>query len=229
MSTPPIIAGLYPYVRDGVHHRPKFTLREIPQCLELNPWYRDELLVLAGDANSARQLEGFGLDVHRVFDDAPELVQRDMAHKMKHWMCLWAAREFGEFLWVDWDTVCLRRPDEAFWEWCGFAGTPKFVRIPEYWATVNCGVYYGCEAWADFMEKSLEADVSEPNDELLWTTVLSDDVRERPEFWWDSRVVHVQTRDDFRAVRDETYFVHVGDLGWASELKESLHAQLVRG
>ncbi|TDP75227.1 hypothetical protein DFR33_10492 [Bradymonas sediminis] len=60
MPNPPLIAGLYPYVREGVHHPPTFTLREIPQCLAINPWYRDELLVLAGDADSARAHSSIG-------------------------------------------------------------------------------------------------------------------------------------------------------------------------
>jgi hypothetical protein len=85
-----MIAGLYPYTRGGVTRPPTVTLKEIPDSLRINPSYRDDLLVLAGDRASAEQLESFGLRVHRVFDDAPAAIQRDTAHKMKHWMCLWA-------------------------------------------------------------------------------------------------------------------------------------------
>lgn len=216
---PPMIAGLYPYRRGGVTSPPVVTLREIPTCLEVNPWYREDLIVLAGDQESREHLEGFGLQVHRVFDDAPEAVQRDTAHKMKHWMCLWALREYGEFLWVDWDTVCLRRPDDEFWSWARSSGTPRFIRIPDYWATVNCGVYFGAGGWAEAMERSFGATVEHPNDELLWRSVLPGDVLDRPEFWWGDRVVHVQSRRDFELVTRESYFVHIKELGWAEDLR----------
>ena len=137
---PPMIAGLYSYTRNGVTRRPEVTLSEIPISLATNPTYRDDLLVLEGDDPSAARLESFGLRAHRVFNDTPAAVRVDAAHKMKHWMCRWALKEFGEFLWVDWDTVLLRRPDQSFWAWCRRHGTPRFIHIPGYWATVNCGV-----------------------------------------------------------------------------------------
>jgi len=112
----PMIAGYYPYTRNGVTHPPRAILKEIPASLRINPSYRENLLVLAGDQSSAQQLEKFGLQAHRIFEDAPMAIHRDTAHKMKHWMCLWALREFGEFLWVDWDTVLLKEPDQAFWD-----------------------------------------------------------------------------------------------------------------
>ena len=111
----PMISGLYFYVRGGVRQVPHVTLTEIPRSLDANPWYRDRLVVLAGDEECASLLAAQGLRVRRVFDDAPPHVQHDAAHRMKHWMCLWALREYGEFLWVDWDTVALRVPDEEFW------------------------------------------------------------------------------------------------------------------
>ena len=218
--SPPMIAGLYPYRRAGVTRPPVVTLKEIPQCLDVNPWYREELLVLAGDGESRRRLEGFGLKVERVFDDAPESVQRDAAHKMKHWMCLWALREFGEFLWVDWDTVCVRRPDSSFWEWTRAAGTPRFIRIPDYWATVNCGVYYAPGSWTTDMAASFGAVVEEPNDELLWRSVLPADVVHRSEFWWGPKVVHVQTEAEISLVTAEALFVHTKDLSWASAIRD---------
>ncbi len=133
-------------------------------------------MVLAGDTWSARRLEGFGLEVARVFDDAPAEIHQDAAHKMKHWMCRWALRTYGEYLWVDWDTVLLRPPDAGFWDWCRAHGTPKFIHIPGYWATVNCGVYYAGAGWAEAMDRSFSAEVAEPNDELLWASVLPTDV-----------------------------------------------------
>ena len=216
---PPMIAGLYPYVRGGVVHPPRGTLDEIPVSLELNPFYRENLLVLAGDRESASRLEGFGLRVHRVFDDAPDAVRFDAAHKMKHWMCRWALGEFGEFLWVDWDTVLLRPLDDGFWDWCRAHETPKFIYIPEYWATVNCGVYYAGAAWAEAMTRSLDAVVSEPNDELLWASVLPQDVRDRPEYWWGGRASNIWTRDDFATVGTGTYFAHVRHFDWADDLR----------
>jgi hypothetical protein len=201
-----MIAGLYPYTRAGVRQAPRVTLAEIPASLVTNPSYRKDLVVLAGDRASADQLEGFGLRVRRVFDDAPPGIHRDAAHKRKHWMCRWALAEFGEFLWVDWDTVLLRPPDDAFWAWCRAQGTPKFIRIPGYWATVNCGVYYAGRAWAEAMDRSFSAEVREPNDELLWKSVLPVDVETRTGYWWGQRVVHVWMEHDMAAVGSEAYF-----------------------
>lgn len=134
-------------------------------------------------------------------------------------MCRWALEEFGEFLWVDWDTVLLRHPDDAFWNWCREHGTPKLVHIPGYWATVYCGVYYAGEGWAEAMDQSFEAVVSEPNDELLWASVLPEDVVDRAEFWWGERVAQVWTREDFAVVNAGTYFAHVKHLDWAVDLR----------
>lgn len=215
-----MIAGLYFYVRGGVRHFPHVTLSEIPRSLEANPWYRDRLLFLAGDGESASLLAAHGVRVHRVFDDAPPDVHHDAAHRMKHWMCLWALRTFGEFLWVDWDTVALRQPDEEFWSFCRAEGTPRFIRIPGYWATVNCGIYYCGAAWTDRMERSFSAPVHVPNDELLWRSVLPDDVTERPEFWWGERIVNVWTEGDFGRISPRTVFAHVRDLSWAPALRD---------
>lgn len=226
MSHPPIISGLYPYIRDGEYNEPVVTLDEIPKSLDVNPWYADEMLVLAGGEACAGHLESFGLEVDRVFTDAPDSVHRNTAHLMKHWMCLWALREFDEFLWVDWDTVCLRRPDADFWRWCRQAGTPKFIRIPNYWATVNCGVYYASEQWIGPMVASFEAEVSEPNDELLWTTVLPDDVLDRPEFWLGNRALNIWEQQDYGLVGTDTYFAHVRDLEMADALR-TRHRDLV--
>lgn len=223
MNSPPMIAGLYRYVRGGRSSLPLRTLEEIPRSLFVNPWYRDALLFLAGDEDSARDLESFGLRVRRVFADAPKAVHQDAAHKMKHWMCLWAVREFGEALWVDWDTVSLRRPDEEFWAWSRAHETPKFIHIPGYRATVNGGVYYACAAWAEAMERGFAAKVAKPNDELLWASVLPEDVTARPEFWWGQRAVNLWMRDDFRLVDKSTYFAHVRMLSWSDELRRLPH------
>lgn len=215
----PLIAGLYPYTRGGIARPPVVTLQEIPASLRVNPLYRKQLTVLAGDRASAERLEGFGLRVHRVFDDAPAWVQRDAAHLMKHWMCRWALDEFGDCLWVDWDTVCIRAPDDELAARVRSSGSPRFIRIPSYWATVNCGVYYAHASWAEPMDRSFEATVSEPNDELLWRAVLPPDVLERPEFWWSTEAVHVETFDQIELVNADTNFAHVKNLGWAEAIR----------
>lgn len=215
----PMIAGLYFYTRGDIRRVPEVTLQEIPLSLEVNPWYRDRLLPLAGDEESAALLASHGLRVHRVFTDAPADVQRDAAHRMKHWMCLWALRTFGEFLWVDWDTVALREPDTEFWSFCRATATPRFIRIPGYWATVNCGVYYACASWADAMERSFRSPVRTPNDELLWRSVLPERVTELPEFWWEDRAVNVWTESDMKLISHRTVFAHVRDLAWASQIR----------
>ena len=217
---PPMIAGLYPYTRNGIARRPTVTLSRRSR----SAWRQirrigNDLLVLAGDDVSAAQIESFGLRAHRVFNDAPVAVRVDAAHKMKHWMCRWALKEFGEFLWVDWDTVLLRRPDQSFWAWCRRHSTPKFIHIPGYWATVNCGVYYAGREWAQAMERSFTASASEPNDELLWVSVLPEDVLDRTEFWWGRRVVQIWSEEDFRLVGPDTYFAHVKHLEWARALR----------
>jgi len=222
MSTPPLIAGLYPYTRNGVTRPPRFTLAEIPESLRVNPWYRERLTVLAGDRTSAEHLRGFGLRPTRIFDDAPPEIQRDAAHKMKHWMCRWALREFGEALWVDWDTVTLKDPDDALWARCRSSPTPRFIRIPGYWATVNCGVYYVPSSWAEAMDASFGAAVEEPNDELLWRAVLPRDVIDRAEFWWAGEAAHVEKMADFEQVGPTAYFAHIKKLGWADALRHAV-------
>lgn len=218
---PPLIAGLYPYARGGVSRPPTVTLAEIPASLAANASYRDDLVVLAGDATSAEQLRAFGLEPARVFDDAPADVRRDTAHRMKHWMCRWALATYGEFLWVDWDTVLLRPLDDGFWDWARAHGTPKFIQIPNYWATVNCGVYYASAAWSDAMDASFSAEVSEPNDELYWRAVLPADVLDREEFWWGPRAVNVWTEAEFARVTADTYFAHTRTLEWAAALRRT--------
>lgn len=215
----PMIAGLYPYSRGGLVQPPVVTLREIPESLRVNPHYRDRLLVLAGDRESADRLARFGLKVRRVFDDAPSWVHEDAAHLMKHWMCRWALDELGECLWVDWDTVFIREPDDGLVARIRTAATPRFIRIPGYWATVNCGVYYLPADWAAAMDRSFDAVVSEPNDELLWRSVLPWDVTERPEFWWKSEVVHVEQRDETASIGPSTCFAHVRRLEWAEDIR----------
>jgi hypothetical protein len=99
-------------------------------------------------------------------------------------MCIWALREFGEFIWADWYTLMVKEPQDDFYEYCREHQTPKFIRIKHYWAIVNCGVYYAPYAWLDRMVAGLEANLSEPNDELWWAAVLPKDVVNDSRFWW---------------------------------------------
>lgn len=221
MSTIPIIAGLYRRTQCGRNPIPYKILNEIKSSLKINGWYKDEFLFLAGDTASARDLEAFGLEVYRVFDDAPMSIMRDAVQKMKHWMCYWAIRQFGEVVWVDWDTISLRQPDQQFWDWCHAHDTPKFVYIPNYWATVNSSVYYAPVSWAEAMERSFRVEVSKPNDELLWAAVLPSDVRERPEYWWGKRAVNIWTPEECKDVDEQTYFAHVRYFSYAGLLKKT--------
>ena len=211
--------GLYPYTRGGVTTTSPRILLEIDASLRINRWEEEGVLFLAGDEWAAGELHARGLPVTHIFTDAPAAIHRDAAHKMKHWMCLWALREFGEFLWVDWDVICLQRPDVPFWDWARSFETPKFIFIPNYWATVNCAVYYACATWADIMEESFVAEVSQPNDELLWSTILPTDVTTRIEFWWDNRVFNIWNKPDYSLMNANAYFCHVRNFNDVEKIK----------
>lgn len=71
------------------------------------------------------------------------------------------------------------------------------------------------------MGRSFDAVVSEPNDKLLWASVLPVDVADRPAFWWGERVAQIWIRDDFALVAAGTYFAHVKHLEWADELRKA--------
>lgn len=53
----PMISGLFLYARGGIVRPPSVTQKEIPQSLGVNPRYRHDLIVLAGDRESARRLK----------------------------------------------------------------------------------------------------------------------------------------------------------------------------
>ena len=98
------------------------------------------------------------------------------------------------------------------------------MKIPNYWATVNCGVYFAASASKEAMDRSFAAVVPEPNDELLWASVLLADVERRPEYWWGPRVAHVWSPQDFEDVGPETYFAHVRHLEWADDIRRVAEA-----
>lgn len=220
-QTPPIITGLYRNTEGAAPVRPERILAEIPLSLQINKWYAREMLFLAGDDESARELESFGLHPYRVFSDAPAHIQQQAVHRMKHWMCYWALQTFGEVLWVDWDTINLRPLDQAFWDWCRAFSTPKFVYIPDYWATVNCSVYYIPASWSQQMLKSFEIVADPPNDELLWTGVLPSNIRNFPEFWWKDRVYNIWIPEELDQITNNTYFLHVRELNYVHLLQRA--------
>jgi len=211
-DAPPMIMGLYPYIRNGENRGFKPGLMaEVAASLACNPFYAQRMVFLAADGDIAARLESFGLAVARTFEDAPEHVWHDTAHKMKHWMGLWALREFGEYLWVDWDTVATDEPDAEFWAACRVAGAPKFIRIPGYkHAVVNCGVMYVPGSWAGAMERSFHLPTASPNDEHLWETVLPSDVLTRPEFWFGAEVQYISGVERLEKVTRHLRFAHLG-------------------
>ena len=98
-----------------------------------------------------------------------------------------------------------------------------------FWATVNCGVYYAGREWAQAMDRSFSASVSESNDELLWAFVLPDDILGRTEFWWGRRVAQIWSEEDFGLVGPDTYFAHVKHLEWARDLRKAAAASSPQG
>ena len=70
-------------------------------------------------------------------------------------------------------------------------------------------MYYLNESALEIMKQSFSAKVSEPNDELLWTSVLPSDVRKRQEYWLNDFVVNIWDEIDFQDVTSETYFLHL--------------------
>jgi hypothetical protein len=207
-----MIMGLYPYIRRGEDRGFKAgMLEEVKASLACNPFYAERMVFLAADRRTAGHLETLGLRVARTFEDAPPHVWRDTTHRMKHWMGLWAVREFGEYLWVDWDTVATSQPDAEFWASCRKGGTPKFIFIPGYkHAVVNCGVLYVPGSWADRMEQSFAENARSANDEHIWETVLPLDVQDRPEFWFGHDVQYISGADRVEKVTAKLRFAHLG-------------------
>jgi hypothetical protein len=215
----PIITGLF--TENSVITDKMFS--EIKTSLVVNEWYKQKLYFLAGDLHSARILESLGLHVHRIFDDAPEHVKAEPLFRMKHWMVYQSVIEFGEVLWVDWDTVSLRPIDSDFIRFCRKWETPKFVYIDGYHATVNCSVYYMNEKWLPAMEASFSIATSVHNDELMWKEVLPHDITEKKEYWLGDFVVNVWLESECAWVTPETYFAHVKTFDYVKHLKKPRH------
>lgn len=206
-----LISGLYKNIRGGVQRSSEKILHEVGESLKINPQYRENFVCYADCQENAKFLEQKGCFVHRVFDDAPQEIIFDTKHKMKHWFMYNAVREFGDVLWVDWDTYNRKPIDDVFLNHCFSSSNPKFTWIENYWAVVNCAVYYLNEGSIDIMERSFSAKVSEPNDELLWASVLPEDVRKRKEYWLNNFVVNIWREEEFADVTENTYFLHLKD------------------
>ncbi|WP_038031246.1 hypothetical protein [Thermonema rossianum] len=101
------VSGLYFYRRNGKVSYPDKVIQEIDKSLQLNYWYRQELIFYADTKEMAKVLSDKGLYVHKVFDDAPNEIKFNAAHKMKHWIILNAVKEFNDVVWLDWDTYSL--------------------------------------------------------------------------------------------------------------------------
>jgi hypothetical protein len=205
------ISGLYFYVRNGKIFYPHKIIKEIEISLQINSWYKEKLICYTDSKEMAKLLQNKGLYVHKVFDDAPESIKINAAHKMKHWIVLNAIKEFNDVVWLDWDTYSVKPVDDLFIQNCLSSDHPKFTFIKNYWAKVNCSVYYSNANHISLMEKSFDSIVSEPNDELLWKSVLPDNIEDLKEYWFDDLVVNIWNDSDFKNVTNNTYFLHVRD------------------
>ena len=206
-----MISGLYKNQHGGTLKPSTKTLTEVTESLRINPHYREQLICYADSKEMADFLEKKGCFVHKVFDDAPSDIIYDTKHKMKHWMMFNAVKEFKNVLWIDWDTYNIKPIDEYFLNYCYSTTNPKYTWINNYWAIVNCAVYYLNEKSLDIMEKSFSVKVESSNDELLWAAVLPPDVRNRSEYWLNDFVINIWQNKDFDNVTENTYFLHLKD------------------
>ena len=216
------ISGLFRNIRGGKEGPSERTIQEIKDSLKINPHYRQQLVCYADCNQNAEVLRNEGCYVHKIFNDAPDEIVFDTKHKMKHWMMYNAVKEFKNVLWIDWDTYNRKLIDKHFIEFCLSNPLPKFTWIKNYWAIVNCAVYYLNEGSLDIMEKSFSAKVSEPNDELLWAHVLPNNVRELKDYWLNDFVVNIWAEADFADVTSNTYFLHLKDFSMNDNKRQNV-------
>lgn len=223
--------GYYSKFRDGIPKDNSNIQMEIKKSLKINPQYRHIAHFYAGDEIAAEILEQNDLNIHHIITDAPEHVLNNSVHRMKHWICYKALKEFGEFIWIDWDTILLGKLNDAFYDWCRRFDTPKFVYIPDYQWGVNCGVYYANTSWLEPMKESFK--VSHFNDEMLWQSILPPNYQEMKEYWWGSLVVNISdlydplkleknpnhTARQFGKITKETVFVHIKNLDQYKDIR----------
>ncbi|WP_298393691.1 hypothetical protein [Flavobacterium sp.] len=214
-----LVSGLYFYTRNGKSNYPDNIISELKQSLKINPWYREQLICYADSKEMADVLKTNGLYVHKIFDTAPIEILKDTAHKMKHWIMFEAVKEFNDVIWIDWDTYALKPIDEVFIQKCLKTENPKFTLIQNYWATVNCAIYYLNKKYAAIMEQSFDAIVAEPNDELLWKSVLPKNIVALEHFWLNDFVINIWDEEDFKNITNNTYFLHLKNFDMLSKLK----------
>ncbi|GBE55522.1 hypothetical protein BMS3Bbin15_01698 [archaeon BMS3Bbin15] len=207
-TTPVIISGLFRDTRQRGDMTPYKTLAEIKSCLKLNPQYGEELIFFAADDWCAKKLSSLGLYVEKIMDDAPQIARIEANTRMKFWMCNWALEEFGEYLWVDWDAICLKWPDNQFWKTVRKSGNPKFTYIRNYWARVNCAVHYASSKLGDLREY-VGIPLEEPNDELIWMKILSEKGIFDDDIWLNEMTVNIWLEKDLDLITPNTYFAHV--------------------
>jgi hypothetical protein len=215
-----VISGLYRNIRDGITLPLDAMLREVQDSLSLNPQYRTLFRCYADSIETASFLRSEGCYVHRIMDNAPDWIVYNSKHLMKHWMMLNAVKEFKNGLWVDWDTYNKKPIDRYFKKFCFSSECPKFTWIKNYWAILNCAVYYLNDMYVDVMEASFSVKVSEPNDELLWASVLPSDIRERECFWLKDFVINIWDESDFADVTSNTYFLHLKDFSMLNGMQQ---------
>ncbi|MEO0075663.1 MAG: hypothetical protein ABIK31_06110 [candidate division WOR-3 bacterium] len=203
------VSGLYYYSRNGKSSFPHKIISEIEESVKLTPWYKSNIICYADSKETAKILDNHGLYVHNIFDNAPNQILINKAHKMKHWIMYNAVKEFNDVVWIDWDTYLLKPIDQHFENKCLKSIHPKFTYIHNYWATVNCSVYYLNQSYLELMEKSFHSILSEPNDELLWKSVLPENIRSLKQYWLDDYVINVWEEEDFKKITKNTYFLHL--------------------
>lgn len=216
-----LISGLYRNICGGQMGDCTNILHEITDSVQLNSHYKTDIVCYADTKENALFLQKAGCYVHKVFDNAPLDIVHDTKHKMEHWIMYNAVQEFNDVLWIDWDTYNVKKIDECFLNYCFANPYPKFTWINNYWTTVNCAVYYMNDSWTTQMQRSFGAQVEMPNDELLWKSVLPTDVRSRKEYWLNDFVVNIWTKDDFKDVTANTYFLHLKVFSMLKQFKQN--------
>ena len=75
------------------------------------------------------------------------------------------------------------------------------------------------------MEQSFNSVISEPNDELLWKSVLPDNICLLNQFWLDDFVINIWDEIDFKDVTDNTYFLHLKNFEMLNSLDKKTTSQ----
>ena len=70
------------------------------------------------------------------------------------------------------------------------------------------------------MKRSFNSVVSEPNDELLWKSVLPENICSLNQYWLDDFVINIWEEIDFKDVTENTYFLHLRNFEMLNSLIE---------